>query len=192
MNVYIAGPMGGVPEWNYPAFFEREEQLHALGHTVINPARNFSGRTDLPWHVFIGRAMLQVAKEADAIDFLPDWHNSRGARIEYLIARSRNLPFITRVKSKELDAIVAKARDLVFGARNEDYGHPDEDFKRQSEIARAMHIPIYPASVPLFMMAVKLSRQVNQDKEDNLVDLCGYVMTIYFDELRDNKAKDKE
>lgn len=37
--IYIAGPMSGYPEWNYPAFFAAEARLKAFGYNVKNPAR---------------------------------------------------------------------------------------------------------------------------------------------------------
>ena len=42
MIVYIAGPMTGLPDLNYPAFNAAEEALTAAGHAVLNPARNGS------------------------------------------------------------------------------------------------------------------------------------------------------
>ena len=38
MKVYIAGPMSGIPEWNFPAFYQVEEALLALGLETVNPA----------------------------------------------------------------------------------------------------------------------------------------------------------
>ena len=40
MRIYIAGPMTGLPDSNYPAFHAAEARLQALGHEPHNPARN--------------------------------------------------------------------------------------------------------------------------------------------------------
>jgi len=40
MRIYIAGPMTGLPEFNYPAFNAAAEYLRSLGHHVENPADN--------------------------------------------------------------------------------------------------------------------------------------------------------
>lgn len=37
-KVYIAGPMTGLPEFNYPTFFAAEEYLRSHGAKVMNPA----------------------------------------------------------------------------------------------------------------------------------------------------------
>ena len=41
--LYIAGPMSGWPESNYPLFHAAEEILREAGYEVINPARNGDG-----------------------------------------------------------------------------------------------------------------------------------------------------
>lgn len=37
-SIYIAGPMSGYPEWNYPAFHEAAKKLRSEGWTVYSPA----------------------------------------------------------------------------------------------------------------------------------------------------------
>lgn len=38
-TLYVAGPMRGIPEFNFPAFFEAEDRPLKAGYDVINPAR---------------------------------------------------------------------------------------------------------------------------------------------------------
>lgn len=38
MKLYIAGPMTGLPEFNYPAFMDAERRLIAAGYEIENPA----------------------------------------------------------------------------------------------------------------------------------------------------------
>ena len=47
-RIYIAGPMTGHAEHNFPAFHAAAKRLHEAGWEVVNPADNFGGRTDLP------------------------------------------------------------------------------------------------------------------------------------------------
>ena len=83
-RVYIAGPMTGLPEHNYPAFHAAAAQLRAKGREVINPAEQAYG-TDKPWEFYM-RLGLQGLLECDEIVLLPGWQASRGAVLERHVA----------------------------------------------------------------------------------------------------------
>ena len=38
MRVYVAGPMTGIPQFNYPAFIELQSKLEADGYDIVSPA----------------------------------------------------------------------------------------------------------------------------------------------------------
>ncbi|WP_104164732.1 DUF4406 domain-containing protein [Arthrobacter sp. SX1312] len=80
--VYIAGPMSGLPDFNYPAFHEAEKQLQAAGYRTLNPARNPEQSS---WEGYM-RAGLRQLLHADAIALLPGWERSPGANIEKQLA----------------------------------------------------------------------------------------------------------
>lgn len=82
-------------------------------------------------------------------------------------------------------SILQEAAELVGGQRNSDYGHPAKDFAKTAAIWNgilatklAPGASIEPADVALCMIGVKLSREVNRHKRDNLVDIAGYAQTI--------------
>lgn len=103
MKVYIAGPMSGYPEFNFPAFFAAEKKLTDDGWTVFNPA-NKDSETSVTKHESYanGDAIKLVSSgwdfrdayswdadrviEADAIYLLPGWEHSPGARGEWGLA----------------------------------------------------------------------------------------------------------
>lgn len=106
MKVYIAGPMSGMPDWNFPAFFEAERQLEALGYDVINPAHNdgvtvqdaleSAGSPDRPnnlWSWYMRRDLPHVM-EVDALCVLPGWQNSKGAKLEVHVATAIGIPLM--------------------------------------------------------------------------------------------------
>lgn len=83
-TLYVAGPMTGLPEFNYPAFREAGEQLTAAGFTVLNPIDvDTTGTTEdeRTWQWFMRRT-LKMMLDADAIATLPGWRQSKGASIE--------------------------------------------------------------------------------------------------------------
>lgn len=92
LRVYIAGPMTGWPEFNFPAFDKAEATLTAAGYKYVhNPA--VIGRlwgTGRP-HSFYMRKAIEKLLQSDAIIMLRGWEKSRGARLELQIARTLNL-----------------------------------------------------------------------------------------------------
>lgn len=107
MKYYIAGPMTGIPNFNFPAFNAAAAHLRSQGHEVFNPAErdiarhggvdisagNLKGDPALAAkvHGFSLREALAddtafICKEADGIAMLPGWENSKGARAEHALA----------------------------------------------------------------------------------------------------------
>ena len=91
MKLYIAGPMTGLPEFNYPAFYRAAEELHAAGFETLNPARPDGREGCKSWLDFM-RAGIRDVADCDGIALLPGWGDSRGASLEAHIARSLDLP----------------------------------------------------------------------------------------------------
>ena len=89
------------------------------------------------------------------------------------------------------ESILAEADRLVSTDRQSDYGHPAEDFAKTALMIQGVLLPklregatITAADVGLIMCCVKLSREVNKHKRDNLVDLAGYAKCIDMIEKR--------
>ena len=82
MTIYIAGPMTGLPDFNYPAFHAAEKQLQAAGFRTLNPARNPEQSS---WDDYM-RVGLRQLMNADAVALLPGWERSPGANIEKQLA----------------------------------------------------------------------------------------------------------
>lgn len=86
-RLYLAGPMTGLPEYNYPAFRAAAKAWRAAGWDVIDPTEGFDGRTDLPYRTYVERHVRRL-RTADAIALLDGWDGptSRGAVWERAIA----------------------------------------------------------------------------------------------------------
>lgn len=94
MKLYIAGPMSGLPEYNYPAFHAAEARLKAAGYETLNPATNPECDS---WEGYMRAAIAQVV-QADGIAYLPGSYSSRGARLELRLAEE------LRMKTAPLDS----------------------------------------------------------------------------------------
>lgn len=80
-----------------------------------------------------------------------------------------------------LDDILKEADAIVHGPRNEDYGHPIDDYRRVVDIYRLISgVDLHPEEGALFMVAVKLARLSHNFAaglihRDSLIDAAGYL-----------------
>lgn len=113
-RVYVAGPMRGIPEFNFPAFHAATKALRAIGCVVFNPAEKDNERhgTDISkgnttgdeaiasaQHGFnlreaLGLDLAWICAEADAVALLPGWQNSKGAQAERATAIALGLTVV--------------------------------------------------------------------------------------------------
>lgn len=89
MKLYLAGPMTGHADLNFPAFHAEAKRLRALGFEVINPAEINADPT-AGWLECM-RADIKALADCDGVALLPGWGDSRGARIEQGLARDLGL-----------------------------------------------------------------------------------------------------
>jgi nucleoside 2-deoxyribosyltransferase len=111
MKIYLAGPMRGIPEFNFPAFHKAAALLREFGAEVFSPAErdeahygatftsgNATGSEEqaAKEHGFNLREALAadlayICHHADAIALLPGWQNSKGVAAELATARALGL-----------------------------------------------------------------------------------------------------
>lgn len=92
MKTYLAGPMTGHPDLNFPLFHAEAKRLRATGHDVVNPAE-INVDPAKGWEDCM-RADISALVTCEAIAMLPGWQLSRGATLEHHIATALGLRVI--------------------------------------------------------------------------------------------------
>lgn len=159
MKLYIAGPMRGIPEFNFPAFEEATVALRAAGHTVFSPHEK---DLDVPGFdpkdpaslaaLDLGetmRADLRAVLDADAIVMLKGWHKSSGARLERVVAESTGrmvYQFVAERPGEALLPMRPMSHEMIFApgrtaAMKTDAAVDDVDLERVRTICdRLAHV----------------------------------------------------
>ena len=83
-RVYISGPMTGISEYNFPAFFKAEKLLKEYGYIPLNPARSPKG-LEYKHYMDIAFAMIRSSQEIYTLD---GWEKSNGAIAEVAYANA--------------------------------------------------------------------------------------------------------
>lgn len=87
---------------------------------------------------------------------------------------------------------ILRRADAIAGEdRARDYGHPRDNFRRIADLWEAYmrnrpdpEMPVEPEDVAAMMILMKIARQQHTPKDDNLLDIAGYVKC--WDMLRDD------
>jgi hypothetical protein len=147
VSFYLAGPMSGIPEHNFPAFRAAAADLRDQGYRVISPVEldeedGFDGG-EVPsgssrWAEFLARDVKIVASEnVEALVLLPGWEKSRGAALEIHVARELGKKILSyptldplperHPSSARFHAILASHGGL-HDRKQADYGRGDDPF----------------------------------------------------------------
>lgn len=79
--------------------------------------------------------------------------------------------------------ILEEALELTTGDRNNDYGHPLDDYTKTAKmvsglLADKLKEDLIAEDVIKIMCLVKLSREQHRPKDDNIIDLAGYASCL--------------
>jgi hypothetical protein len=111
-RVYLAGPMRGIRDFNFPAFHEATARLREMGYEVFSAAEfeeaqfgvgfNKSETGDLKdiahlawdFRAAFFKDCEYITLQADAVVCLSGWEKSKGATAEVAIARALSIPVL--------------------------------------------------------------------------------------------------
>lgn len=78
-----------------------------------------------------------------------------------------------------MKSILEEADEIVSNDRQNDYGHPYDNFKQIADLwSPILGVEITPEKAAMCMIQVKISRQLHKKKRDNLTDIAGYAKVI--------------
>lgn len=96
-KLYLSGKITGVKNLNKPLFNKVAKILRKRGYEVINPfdldklAR--SNKKNMTWGDYLRRDIPYLCI-CDGVVFLPGWHSSRGANLEWKVASGLDMPMV--------------------------------------------------------------------------------------------------
>lgn len=184
-TIYIAGPMRGMPLYNFPAFDAARDRLSKEGWKVISPADmdrdvGFDETSKDVSKEFLEEAMkrdLKALQKADAIYMLSGWEASTGATAEYWLARWRHIP----VFEEGQESILSIASRVTSGERRRDYDRATPNHERIAGAwnwyVKARKDPdaaLSALDVAQMMILLKLARSCFTPTKDSYVDIAGY------------------
>lgn len=114
-RIYVAGPMTGLPDLNFPAFNAEAARLRAAGWEVLNPAEINPDHT-MAWAECMRRD-IAVLVTCDAVQLLPNWRASRGATLEHHVARELGLEILQASVDPDPAACSAHSEHLLRAHR---------------------------------------------------------------------------
>jgi hypothetical protein len=98
-TVYIAGPMRGIKDSNFPAFDAAKKEWEVKGWNVISPAdldREAGPQIDpispASLRAYMTRDTKAIIEKVDALVMLNGWSDSKGAKVEFHLAEYLGLP----------------------------------------------------------------------------------------------------
>ena len=113
MKIYLAGPMRGYTNFNFPAFDRAAKRLRAQGHDVFSPADNdrttigseppdnatgdedqLARETNYTINDALAADTTYICREAKAVALLPGWETSTGAQAERALGVALGLTII--------------------------------------------------------------------------------------------------
>jgi hypothetical protein len=116
-KIYVAGPMTGLVNCNFPAFYKAAAMLSLWGYNPINPAAmdidaqvasfNHNTKSVIMDNSFTMEDALgrdyDVIRDCAAVVVLPNWQQSKGANREIVYALSRGIPVFEYNENDPLD-----------------------------------------------------------------------------------------
>lgn len=130
MQIYIAGKITGDPDYKDKFFMAESDLIVRYDHMPINPAKLHPD--GWPWAEYL-KADIPILLGCEAIALLPDWRESRGARLElatalaaglkvFLLTDDALLPYECDEQTQQLQHLASDIIADIVGANSARHG----------------------------------------------------------------------
>lgn len=200
-SAYLAGPMRGLPEYNFPAFHAAAADLRARGLEVFSPAERDIEEDGFDPKTHPAQSMayymqhdLPAVCRADCVVVLPGWEDSQGASLEVYVAAALGKPVflypeLRRVgerhpNSARFHQLLAEAGQM-HDRKQKDYGSDTDPFAnvRASEnwgipgwVGALVRLSDKVARLQSFARRGSLA---NESAKDSMMDIAVYALIAY-------------
>ncbi len=202
MKIYLAGPVSGIKNDNREEFVRVKAILEDDGGKTTTPfclpisKPKDTDKQDV-WNYYMRHCLNHVLSgDVEMVVLLEDWQTSKGASSEAYVAQKANIPvkefhersdgtyYLSDIgEGEETEDILLEANSLVNGDRNNSYGHPYFDYMKTAAfwsivLKDKLKEDLTQEDAIMCMMMMKVSREMNKHKKDNLTDLAGYAQCL--------------
>lgn len=194
-RVYLAGPMRGIEDYNFPAFYRAAHDLRSRGFEVWSPAEadetldGFDATKDeaLPFLHYMKRD-LPAVMASDLVVVLAGWHASTGARLEVHVAEECGIPVVrypdlAPARHETSRRFHAKLRQLAetHDRKSADYGTDGDPFANVRSCETTLGIPAWVGveirvgdKTQRIGSFVQKGELANESLEDSILDRAVY------------------
>ena len=190
-SVYLAGPMRGYHEFNFPAFHEAAADLRARGYAVWSPAEADIDADDAGQGSLVDYMVrdLPAVCSSELVVVLPGWQKSQGATLEAHVARTCGIPVLaypdlTPARHPGSDRFheLLEEKGLLHDRKQADYGTVGDPFANVRASTEWGIPPWVGAMVRLndkvrrLQSLVRNGKLENESATDSLDDIAVYAI----------------
>lgn len=113
----------------------------------------------------------------DKAFFVPGWQDDEDCVKDHEECVRRGIEIIYTGLPEKInrEKLLDEARRIVCGDRDRQYGKPEDNFEKISKLwSYYLTYPISKGDVAMMMILLKVAREGEKHKHDNLVDIAGY------------------
>lgn len=163
MKIYISQPLSGKTNEEYLA--ERKEIVRQIKLKYGNDVE------------IIGSHFMDKWDSTDKAFFAPGWQDNKSCVKDHEECLRRGIEIIYDglPEATEREKLLDEAKAIVCGDRDQQYGKPEDNFETISKLwSYYLTYSISKGDVAMMMILLKVAREGEKHKHDNLVDIAGY------------------